>query len=326
MMTIRGRNVNDVYVNGLHYMKVSGISESSRLGSVLVAPGPVMSVYELPKERVLFDHLRHANPFFHLAECVWMLAGSKGIRWLAQFNKQMLAYSDDGVTSNGAYGYRWRYHFKGDQIMDAIQKLRRNHKDRKVVITMWEPLDLVSQSADVPCNTHIYLRIQPTGHLDLTVCCRSNDIIWGAYGANAVHFSFLQEFIAGALGVDVGQMYQLSNNYHIYKHHWNLLEFPVLDINPYETRHVQVIPVMTPDDIHKPVGFFADCEGIVAGHPRVPENYFLREVCRPMFAAWHSRNTESSRAFLSAMPDCDWKVAGQEWLVRRNAKRGENAN
>jgi thymidylate synthase len=52
--------------------------------------------------------------------------------------------------------------------------------------------------------------------LDLTVLCRSNDVVWGAYGANAVHFSVLQEYLAGRIGVDVGVMYQFSNNYHGY--------------------------------------------------------------------------------------------------------------
>jgi hypothetical protein len=53
--------------------------------------------------------------------------------------------------------------------------------------------------------------------LDLTVCCRSNDAIWGAHGANAVHFSVLQEYLAARIGVGVGTMYQWSNNYHAYE-------------------------------------------------------------------------------------------------------------
>ena len=32
--------------------------------------------------------------------------------------------------------------------------------------------------------------------LCMTVCNRSNDMLWGAYGANVVHMSMLQEFVA----------------------------------------------------------------------------------------------------------------------------------
>ena len=42
------------------------------------------------------------------------------------------------------------------------------------------------------------------GRLQMTVHCRSNDIIWGTYGANAVHFSILQEYVAARIGVDLG--------------------------------------------------------------------------------------------------------------------------
>jgi hypothetical protein len=49
--------------------------QGSRAGDVLVAPHPVMSVTSIPTERVLFDPARDANPFFHLFESLWMLAG-----------------------------------------------------------------------------------------------------------------------------------------------------------------------------------------------------------------------------------------------------------
>lgn len=65
------------------------------------------------------------------------------------------------------------------------------------------------------CNTHIYPRIVD-GRLDLTVCCRSNDAIWGAAGANAVQFSMLLEYLAGRIGVQPGRLYQLANNMHLY--------------------------------------------------------------------------------------------------------------
>jgi hypothetical protein len=45
---------------------------------------------------------------------------------------------------------------------------------------------------------------------------RSNDMIWGAYGANAVQFSFLQEYLAAAIGAWVGTYRQVSNSFHVY--------------------------------------------------------------------------------------------------------------
>jgi hypothetical protein len=110
-----------------------------------------------------------------------------------------------------------------------VRVLGKDPQNRQAVIAMWDPTvphpegggaqDLTGSWRDRPCNTHIYLRVRMdrvNRVLDMTVCCRSNDIIWGAYGANAVHFSVLQEYLAVRLGVQVGRMYQVSNNYHAY--------------------------------------------------------------------------------------------------------------
>ena len=67
---------------------------------------------------------------------------------------------------------------------------------------MWDAKQDLShrnESKDLPCNTHVYFSIRE-GFLDMTVCNRSNDLIWGCCGANAVHMSFLQEYVATMWG------------------------------------------------------------------------------------------------------------------------------
>ena len=51
----------------------------------------------------------------------------------------------------------------------------------------------------------------------MTVCNRSNDMIWGLLGANAFHFSFLHQVMAESIGVPMGYYYQFSNNAHFYQ-------------------------------------------------------------------------------------------------------------
>ena len=51
----------------------------------------------------------------------------------------------------------------------------------------------------------------------MSIVNRSNDMIWGAYGANAVHMSMLLEYMAAMTGFQVGIYYQISNNLHAYK-------------------------------------------------------------------------------------------------------------
>lgn len=220
MFINQARNVCEALPNTVQHLAKHGIEESSRAGPVLVAPYPVMTITQYPRERVLFSAARDANPFFHMAEAIWMLAGRYDARFLDKFVGSFAKlYAEADGASHDAYGYRWRHGFGFDQLDYIVDKLSKKQFDRQCVIQMWDATgtfnDLRGDWKSRPCNTHCYLRIN-NHKLDLTVSCRSNDMLWGAHGANAVHFSVLQEYLAARIGVDMGVMYQLSNNAHIY--------------------------------------------------------------------------------------------------------------
>lgn len=300
--------------------------------------GPFVTEYQNPTERVLFSPHRDANPFFHLMESLWILAGRADVDFLAQYNKRMRQYSDNGVNFHAPYGYRLRNHFLKpvdedgeelfavDQISEAVKLLRADHATRQVVMSIWDPaFDLGAKTKDMPCNDMIMLKVREH-ELNMTVCCRSNDAIWGAYGANAVQFSMLQEFIASAVGVQVGPYRQISDSFHVYtdQETWlNVLNSPAYRDDPY-ARGIQPFPLFT--------GFDADawpewlkaaeefCEGKVVNIP------FFVKVAAPMRDAWHLfrradiRNpARQAHDFLrNVMADCDWKLAACEWMARRD--------
>jgi thymidylate synthase len=325
MHVILVRNVNDAYVDGLWCLKVNGIEEETRNGPVVAANAPVCTIYKNPMERVLFDEERNANPFFHLYECVWMLAGSNAVEPLAYYNKKMKEFSDDRMIFHGAYGHRWRKHFGLDQLEEIILVLKSEKYTRRAVLAMWDPVaDLGSKGKDIPCNTHIYFRVMPGDRLDMTVCCRSNDVIWGAYGTNAVHFSYLQEFIAGAAGLLVGRLYQISNNFHIYKNLLNyeeIMKFPALDINPYNGR-VEPYPLGVTMNNWRQV--LDDYKYLVNGNP--PKHYCTQHgerVLRWMTNLWAEHKGGYPHSKSSALPRVDWHAAALQWLDRRmQAKLG----
>ena len=119
---------------------------------------------------------------------------------------------------HGAYGFRWRRAFEHDQLQTVISLLLNHPQSRRAVIQMWDcESDLHSHEKvkDIPCNLVVTPWIN-NQLLDMTVFCRSNDAIWGAAGANAVQFSILQEYLAAMIGVGVGTLYQISNNFHAY--------------------------------------------------------------------------------------------------------------
>ena len=333
MHIIEARNVHEAFHLGLASIDVLGVLRDSRNGPVMVFPEPVTTVYEKPSERVIFHPGRDANPFFHFMESLWMVAGRRDVDWVAQFNSGMTNYSDDGVTLHGAYGYRWRGWFEDganvgaegriDQLETIANLLIQNQDDRRVVLQMWDTsYDLALPGKDFPCNLTATFRINPYGALDMTVFNRSNDMIWGAYGANAVHFSFLQEVMASWVGVPIGKYWQVSTNFHAYadvlaEKRGELCPDPYRipgdQVNPYNIVNTHI------DTWMGELQMFME-EGPVLGYT----DPFFRKVAIPMllcWQAWKNKDNPDHLADAIIIADTiaakDWRLACIEWLLRR---------
>jgi len=326
MRLLQVRNVCCALPAGLALLQRLGVRQESRGGMVIAMPYPVTTRTDKPCERVLFSRLRNANPFFHAFEAIWMLAGRNDAAALNLFVKDFGSrFAESDGTIHGAYGHRWRNAFGLDQLDYVVDKLRRDRNTRQCVIQMWDCYghsDLDGTWKDIPCNTHIYLRLRD-GHLDLTVCCRSNDAIWGAHGANAVHFSVLQEYLAARIGVQVGVMYQISNNYHAYE--TELQKYPVTDElmdNRYTA--VQTMPMFDkPGAIDTDIQIFMDCFDKREFDQRLYVNPWFSEVLGCMMSAHYSyRSGDKTQALRHAhqIKAADWRMACVEWLERKNAK------
>lgn len=318
-MIIHGRNVNENYFNSIDRIRCIGNEEDSRNGKVLVAPWPIMTVTDRPTERVLFFPNRDANPFFHFFECLWMMSGSNDGKWLDRFVGDFSSrYGEEDGTIHGAYGARWRAWFDGgmDQLTQCVDQLRRNPGDRRTVVSMWDPkADLGADVKDTPCNTHIYPRIVD-GALDITVCCRSNDIIWGATGANAVHFSFVQEWMAAQIGVRVGKMYQLSNNWHAYENTLEKVGVPNI-LDHYSAGEVAPYPIcQVPDAWDEDLQLFMEDPE----YARMYANDFFRQVAVPMWlvhSEWKHGRREVAVSLVDNIAATDWREAARAWMQRR---------
>ena len=356
MRTIESRNVNDALLLGMQLLRDGGEWKGSRGGKVIEYPECVSTTYEKPQERVLFDSARNANPFFHFIEGLWMLDGRNDVESIRQYVVRMETYSDDGETLHGAYGHRWRNHFVRDQLLEVVNRLQKDPEDRRVVLTMWDPIvDLGYDGKDFPCNTHIYFKVR-NNKLLMTVCCRSNDMIWGAYGANAVHMSMLQEFVANALRIGMGSYTQVSDSFHAYKSVYEKLEerLPELDpynkegylMDPYKQRKVvpyrRMVSVSHDSWLYQLNSFLK----VVFQNTKTPfeiqdwksdvsTSHLINTGLDPFFVnvaepiaetwAWYSsfRETGSKLSFntaIKAINRCtaaDWRLACREWLERK---------
>lgn len=338
MHLIKVRNVCQALIEGAYLVGLKGIQRESRNGPVLVLPGALATVYSHPTERVLFDKQRDANPFFHFMEALWMIHGDRDVAWPLQFNSKFDAYSDDGHVFNGAYGYRWRTWFGGDQLRSIVNALKANPDCRRQVLSMWDgSRDLGSQSKDIPCNLLATFQIGVDGRLDMVVSNRSNDLIWGAYGANAVHFSMLLEYMAAAIGVPVGTYTQVSSNTHVYKPHWELMGSLALQApmppetyaDRYSLGMTGTFPMVT---IQVPQWERELDTFMKLQHRSEYRDPFFQEIAKPMFMAYVSfkerinpSRFENARELCRKIAAPDWQAACLEWLDRREDAAKERA-
>jgi hypothetical protein len=328
MVEINAYNVPEAYVEAFWALKTFGQEEKSRNGPVLTIPTPCLLTISSPLQRVLFDPIRNANPFFHVMETIWMMAGEWHVGFVAKFNKTYVNYAESEGMVFGAYGKRWRDWFddgnwvKQDQILNVIGKLKEDPTTRQAVIGMWDPgLDLQTVARDRPCNTHIYFRKNvKRNELDMTICNRSNDIIWGMLGANVVHMSYLHELVAFGAGMEIGKYQVFSNNAHIYTDRPDVkkfLEGPVR-YDPYTRKSVDYFPLIQEGET---VGeLLEDCETFVRDEENGKyKTVWIRNVAVPMISAWKVRVHYKMSGFdyIDQIYAKDWRLACRLWTERK---------
>lgn len=345
---IQARNVNDALLSGLDWLQQHGLRSDSRVGKVLVSPTPVITEYDKPCERVLFNEVRDANPFFHLMESLWMLDGRNDVKFPAYYASNIASFSDDGSTIPGAYGNRWRDRFGYDQLPIIIKELKNNPDSRRCVLAMWDAgsadefggkeSDLhlaVSGGKDVPCNTQAYFDTLG-GSLNMTVTCRSNDIIWGCYGANAVHFSILHEYVALAAGLEQGVYRQFSNNYHMYAERPDVVRLvgaletarsdeKLEDDYIYGSSVPYALINTDLDTWHEDMTrFFGEwAEGVIMTQQFYVDSFWANVVV-PLVNAhhyWKQKDFTAAKRWAAQCEAVDWSVAAERWLERRGSKQ-----
>ena len=333
MKVIHSHSAHDALPAGIQLLQHEGIEYDTRNGPALVYPTPVTTVYSNPIRRCVMWPERDTNIAFLIYEALWMLAGRNSVENLTRYVKDFNKYSDDKQILHGAYGYRWRFAFGFDQLAVIISHLKDNPRDRRNVLQIWDAeLDLKGYSLDIPCNDTVTFQIDNNNRLNMVVFCRSNDIIWGTYFANAFHFGMLLEYMAKNIGCKMGTYSQISVNYHAYL---DTLK-PLLhlgekadDIVPQITT-VQGETITMPDElldeniaeilIHADTGFEL---------PRIytSDDPWIDTIYKILRAhhAWRTIDKtngenfkESSHIINLADPTIDWVILMKNWLNKRH--------
>ena len=327
-MEIRVKSVPAMFSEMMIKINMEGKKESSRNGDVLTIQEPLIVKVSDPTQRVLTDPVRQANPYFHLMEVVWMFGGENKPDWIQLFNKRFKEYADANNQTqqkliHGAYGHRWMRHFNIEQIGTVANMLRNDPNTRRAVIAMWDASqDLGTIHNDLPCNTHIYFRVVD-GKLNMTVCNRSNDVVWGMTGANAVHMTCLQELVALEAGLPIGDYIVFTNNAHFYTDLPNANEllnvrYPTLPSTEGYGSYPHV-PLLAKGE--RFIDFYRDCCTLMDNDLTtywscdLKTEWFTR-VAFPAYCAYMLRLSGSSgEGYIKQIEDYNWRTACELWGV-----------
>lgn len=298
-------------------LNARGIKSNSRNGEVIRFEDPVCMTYTQPWDRGNHTPFRDANPFFHIAEAMWMLAGRRDVEFLSMFNSNMVNYSDDCETFNAAYGHRLRHHFGFDQLQSAVDILMSDSESRQVVCQIWDSADMNKITKDKACNLSLVFSIVRS-QVQLTVFNRSNDAVYGGVtGANPVHMSYFQQWVADQLDTPMGKLIFVSNNLHVYTelyNHWDKLKYP---------KHAE-----EQEATYLKLGSLEEIEDLCAIYEgKTPTAYefkspHLEYIVKPILNAWMVKkygggNWNDVMAELVSCSDASLEAQCCEWMAQR---------
>lgn len=205
-------------------------------------PEPYMFKITNPTARLVMIPERKWYGILPYAESLWFASGRNDMAFIHHYLARMDNFSDDNVYLRGGYGPRFR-HFNGDSLDYAVDKqfkeqshevdqfryvlecFKEDELTRRAIITIGDPMKddfdanhHLKQTLDVPCTRLLhFMRDASDKKLNLVVSMRSNDMLWGASAVNIFNYTFMQEYFAAMLNMEIGSYFHIANNFHFYE-------------------------------------------------------------------------------------------------------------
>lgn len=254
MFTAEYEGINSFLVGASTLLLDKGVARKTRGYTCIELPAPFMFKISNPLARLITIPERKWNIFLAYAESLWLASGRNDLAMIGSYLSKMKDFSDDGFFLRGGYGPRLRK-FNGnpvdytrnnheepvlnevrfdevDQFSYVIANFKKDINTRQAIISLGDPpKDCFNENGglketnDFPCTRLLHFMKHPsTNKLNLTVYMRSNDILWGASAVNIFNFTFMQEYFAKMLNLEVGEYYHIANNFHFYEDKGPIIE------------------------------------------------------------------------------------------------------
>lgn len=164
---------------------------------------------------------RNISYNYLIGEMLWYWSGRNDLAFIRHFSKFWDKISDDGVTSNSAYGYVLQKKHGFNQIETIIDLLKQDPSSRRAILNFNTPNVNVKDTKDEICTICLSFMIRDN-KLNCTTVMRSNDVIFGL-SYDLSFFISLQKYIADRLGVSYGSYTHYAFSMHVYEKDFDLV-------------------------------------------------------------------------------------------------------
>lgn len=234
---------DSIYKETLRKIVDEGFEETNmRTGHIVKAiPGVSFSI-DIEKDGFPILTLRKQPIKSPIAEQLWFLSGSNRPEEFLQKHTHIWdKFIEEDGTIAAAYGYRWRHHFKKDQLESLINLLQNDPSSRHGIVVTWDVNDDGfdgTPKKNVPCPYTFTVNIIG-GRLHLHNVIRSNDFILGC-PFDVFGFALLQCILAQKLNVKPGIYTHSISNCHIYDNQYDVANMILLRFNNHKNVNINL--------------------------------------------------------------------------------------
>lgn len=209
------------YLDLLRHIKENGTRKNDRTGTGTLSVFGYQMRFDLSKGfPALTTKKLHLRSIIH--ELLWFLRGDTNISYLRENGVSIWdEWADENGELGPIYGYQWRSwpapdgrHI--DQISQALETIRRNPDDRRMIVSAWNVAD-IEEMALPPCHAFFQFYVAE-GKLSCQMYQRSCDTFLGV-PFNIASYALLVMMVAQVTGLEPGDFVWTGGDVHLYLNH-----------------------------------------------------------------------------------------------------------
>lgn len=182
-----------------------------------------------PTNRLITTPWRKFSPKYAEREWQWYLSGNPSVHELEKHAPVWKNMHNGNQMVQSNYGWLWN---RNGQLDKCIDQLMKDKTTRQAWVTFYDGKEKDNYAFDTPCTIGIGFYIH-NNLLNATCVMRSCDLVFG-FCNDQYCFTKLQQHVAQALNLEVGEYVHFANNLHIYERHFDMKKD--FDEN-FDTRH-----------------------------------------------------------------------------------------